>query len=254
MTARRLRNAGWLLAACFVVVLAGGLVARAIADPSALWHIVHGQCVPDQQRHHDPAPCAAVALDQGYAVLKDIRGDYQYLLIPTARVSGIGDPAILAPNAPNYWQDAWEARRFLEQRAGRPVPRDVLTLAINSAAGRSQDQLHIHVDCIRPDVRATLRRHLDAVGPDWAPFPAPLAGRHYRAMRIAQADLVGVDPFRLLARSVPPGQMRWHTLVVAAVTFGTRSGFVLLDDRADLAAGNPGHGESLQDHGCSLLQ
>ena len=187
-------------------------------------------------------------------MLKDLRGAYQFLLIPTARVSGIDDPSILAPHAPNYWQDAWEARRYLEQRAGRPVPRDVLSLAINSAAGRSQNQLHIHVDCIRPDVRAALRQHLNAVGPRWAEFPVPLAGRHYRAMRIAQADLRGVNPFRLLARTVPAPQMRWHTLVVAGATFGDQPGFVLLDDRADAATGNRGHGEALQDHACTLLQ
>ena len=134
------------------------------------------------------------------------------------------------------------------------MPRSFLALAINSATGRSQDQLHIHVDCIRPDVRAALQAHLNAVGSRWAPFPVPLAGQHYRAMRVAQADLAGIDPFRLLARSVPQPEMRWHTLVVAGVTFGTQPGFVLLDDRADLAAGNFGHGESLLDHACTLLQ
>jgi len=247
-----------LAARCFglllAVLLGAGVAGRAAADPSALWHVVHGRCVPDLLRKHDPAPCAAVNLDQGYAVLKDRRGPYQFLLIPTARVSGIDDPAILAPGAPNYWQAAWQARRFLERRVGRPVARDDLTLAINSAAGRSQDQLHIHIDCIRPDVRAALRQHLGVVGAHWAPFPVPLAGKRYRAMRIAQPDLRDVDPFRILAGSVAPDQMRWHTLVIAAVSFGGRPGFVLLDDRANPAAGDWGHGEALQDHACTVLR
>lgn len=250
-------KAGWA-AHCGAILLAAMLLAgfagRAAADPSALWHIVHGRCVPDEMQKHDPSPCASVDLAGGYAVLKDLVGPYQFLLIPTARVSGIDDPAILAPNAPNYWQAAWQARRILEQRVGHQVARDDLALAINSAAGRSQNQLHIHIDCIRPDVQAALRQHLGAVGPDWTPFPVPLAGRHYRAMRITQPDLAGVNPFRILARSVAPGQMRWHTLVVAAVSFGGRPGFVLLDDRADPATGNRGHGEALQDHACTLLQ
>ena len=50
----------------------------AIADPNALWDIVHGQCVPDERTAHDPAPCALVDLDggepRGYAVLKDLVG------------------------------------------------------------------------------------------------------------------------------------------------------------------------------------
>jgi len=32
-------------------------------------------------------------------------------------------------------------------------------MAINSAASRSQDQLHIHVACITPAVAKFLRRH-----------------------------------------------------------------------------------------------
>lgn len=50
--------------------------ARA-ADPNALWDIVHGQCVPNQQRHDDPKPCEMVALhggaERGYAVLSTLR-------------------------------------------------------------------------------------------------------------------------------------------------------------------------------------
>ncbi|HET8997813.1 MAG TPA: CDP-diacylglycerol diphosphatase [Acetobacteraceae bacterium] len=240
--------------ALLALLLSFGLAGRAAADPSALWHIVHGKCVPDLVQKHNPAPCAAVNLEGGYAVLKDRRGPYQFLLIPTARVSGIDDRSILAPGAPNYWQAAWQARHFLEQRVGRAVPRDVLSLAINSALGRSQNQLHIHVDCIRPDVRAALRQHLEAVGPHWAPFPVPLAGQRYRAMRIVQADLKGINPFDLLARSIPASEMRRHTLVVAAVMFGEHPGFVLLDDRANPLHGNFGHGESLQDHTCALLR
>lgn len=243
----------WLLGVCLTALCAAGIAARA-SDPSALWHIVHGQCVPDQRQHHDPAPCAAVSVDKGYAVLKDLRGAYQFLLIPTARVSGIGDPAVLAPDAPNYWQAAWNARRFLAQRVGHAVPRDVLSLAINSSVGRTQDQLHIHVDCVRPDVRAALRQHQAAIGLHWAPFPVPLAGHRYRAMRIDQPELGGINPFRLLARSVPERDMRWHTLVLVVTSLGGRPNFVLLDDRADLLAGDLASGEQLQDHGCALLR
>lgn len=248
----RLRLAALLLFA-LAVVLGVGIAARA-ANPSALWHIVHGQCVPDQLRRHNPAPCATVDVARGYAVLKDIRGDYQFLLIPTARVSGIDDPAILAAGAPNYWQYAWQARRYLEQRVGHAVPRTMLSLAINSSVGRSQNQLHIHVDCVRADVRAALERYQRSIGRSWAPFPVPLAGHHYRVMRVEQSEPGTVNPFRLLAASVSAAEMRWHTLVLVGTAFGGRPGFVLLDDRADLAAGNRGSGEELQDHSCSLLR
>jgi CDP-diacylglycerol pyrophosphatase len=118
----------------------------AAAHPDALWTIVDGQCVPDQRNNGDPAPCALVDLESGYAVLKDLVGNTQFLLIPTVRIGGIESPQILAPHAPNYFADAWRARSFVEQRAGRALPRDWLSLAINSAAARSQNQLHIHID------------------------------------------------------------------------------------------------------------
>jgi CDP-diacylglycerol pyrophosphatase len=44
-----------------------------------------------------------------------------------------------------------------------------------------------------------------------------------------------------------------HTLVVVGMVFGGRApGFIILDDRADLAHGDWGSGEELQDHACAL--
>ena len=188
-------------------LLAGVALTARAADPSALWHIVHDRCVPDEQAKHDPAPCTAVDLAHGYVVLKDIVGNTQFLLIPTARVGGIEDQSVLAPDAPNYWDAAWRARRYVEQRAGHALPRDVLSLAINAVSGRSQDQLHIHIDCIRSDVRAALTQHQADIGARWSDFPPPLAGHHYRAMRLPGAELEGTNPFRLLAAGVP--RRRW---------------------------------------------
>lgn len=234
--------------------LAGVASAARAADPSALWHIVNGRCVPDQTQHHDPAPCIAVDLAGGYAVLKDLIGKTQFLLLPTTRVGGIEDKAILAPNAPNYFADAWRARHYVDERAGHDLPRDAIALAINSIYGRSQDQLHIHIDCLRPDVRAALAQHWAAVGPHWSTFPVNLAGHYYRAMRLLGAELGAINPFRLLAAGVPQADMHRHTLVLVGATFAGKSGFILLDDRADLAAGDRGSGELLQDHACALAR
>ena len=246
------RIAHRLLLATLLAAVA--LTARA-ADPSALWHIVHDRCVPDEQSKQDPAPCTAVDLAHGYAVLKDIVGATQFLLIPTARVGGIEDKAILAPDAPNYWDAAWQARRYVEQRAGHPLPRDDIALAINSTSGRTQDQLHIHVDCLRPDVRAALAKYQAVIGLQWSDFPVPLAGQHYRTMRLSGAELGDANPFRLLAADVPQDDMGSHTLVVAGAIFASdQPGFIVLDDHADLAAGDRGSGESLQDHDCALAR
>jgi CDP-diacylglycerol pyrophosphatase len=229
------------------------------ADPHALWEIVHDHCVPNLRRRGDPAPCAAVDLRdgvaRGYATLKDRSGPTQFLLIPTARVGGIEDPALLAPGAPNLFAAAWRARSFVEARAGRALPREDVALAVNSVSARSQDQLHIHIDCIRAGVRDALRAGAPRIGARWAPLDPPLDGRRYFAMRVLGEDLGPANPFVLLADGVPGAReaMGRYTLVVAGATFAEGGpGFVLLADRADPAAGDRGWGEGLLDHACAL--
>jgi CDP-diacylglycerol pyrophosphatase len=224
-------------------------------DPNALWSIVNGSCVPDQQAHGDPAPCAQVDLDageeNGYAVLKDLVGPLQFLLIPTGRITGIESQEILAPEAPNYFAAAWRARPFVEERAGRSLPRDWLSLAINSEQARTQSQFHIHVDCLRADVHEALVQHSSEVGPEWTPFPVPLAGHHYDAVAVDGEDLDAVNPFTLLADGVPGARaaMGDQTLVVVgAMGQDGEPRFVILADRADMATGDRANGESLQDH------
>ncbi len=248
------------LVAAFLVAV--GTVPSAGADPTALWTIVHEQCVPDEQLHDNPAPCARVDLSggkdagqqTGNAVLKDLVGANQFLLIPTARVAGIESPQILAPDAPNYFGAAWQARTFTNERAGWTLPRDWVSLAINSVAGRTQNQLHIHIDCVRADVHAALSEYATAVGPGWAPFPVPLAGHPYQAMAVSGENLDAVNPFVALADGIPGarGDMGSRTLVVVGAVLPDGSpGFIFLTDRVDTATGDVASGEELQDHaGC----
>jgi CDP-diacylglycerol pyrophosphatase len=236
-----------------LLLLAFG-AAPARADPDALWHIVHDRCVPDQQAHGVPTPCMVVDLAGGTVVLKDNVGDTQFLLLPTARVTGIEDKTVLAPAAPNYFAAAWQARGLVEQRAGRSLPREAIGLAINSRYGRTQNQLHIHIDCLRPDVIAALRAHGPSVGGTWARFPVPLAGHSYLARRLGRADVADANPFVLLADGVPGARTemgRW-TLVVAGVTIAGAPDLLLLADHLDLSTGDRASGEELQDHACAI--
>jgi CDP-diacylglycerol pyrophosphatase len=114
--------------------------------------------------------------------------------------------------------------------------------------------LHIHIDCIKPAVRAALHAHAAAIGPDWAPFPAPLAGARYLARRVGGPDLAGVNPFQLLAE-LPQARaaMGRETLVVTGATGPDgRPGFVLLAGQAIPGTRDKGSGEDLQDHRCAL--
>ena len=243
-------------AAAALVLLAADFAVRA-ADPDALWKIVHDRCVPNQQRNTDPAPCAALSLTggeaHGYAILKDIRGATQFLLIPTGRIKGIESPDILAPDAPNYFAAAWDARRFMAAVLHHDLPQEEVSLAINSPHARTQEQLHIHIDCLRPDVVAALHANVAAIGPAWAALPAPLASHPYRARWLAETELASSDPFKLLAADVGAAAMPQQTLVVAgAVSADGQPGFVLLADHADPATGDRAGGEELQDHDCAV--
>jgi len=244
-----------LLAALLLLALPAGAVRA--ADPDALWKIVHDRCVPHATAGEGPAPCSFVDLAGGYAVLKDIRGATQFLLIPTARIAGIESPAILLLGAANYWQAAWAARRFVDERAGRSLPRQDIGLAINAASRRSQNQLHIHIDCLRPDVIAALAAKAGEIGTGWTRVPLPPAGHPYLARRIDGPDLAGVDPFRLVADSLPgaAADMGGQTLVLAGAGFGAgQEGFYLLDDHVDPAQPARGWGEELLDHDCAVLE
>jgi CDP-diacylglycerol pyrophosphatase len=238
------------------VVTLGGSPAKA-SHPNALWRVVHTLCLRDKQISGLPAPCLAVNRQEGYAVVPDPRHRTQVLLVPTARIPGIESPEILAPDAVNYWQAAWEARRWVERRAHRPMPRDQVALAINSAYSRSQEQLHIHVDCVRPDVRQALIDHGAEIGAAWTRLPVPLAGRWYKARRLAGEELGERNPFDLLVRGDPIVRRRMpsQTLAVIGATFADGSpGFYLLSGHADPLRGDTGFAEGLLDHGCAILR
>jgi CDP-diacylglycerol pyrophosphatase len=220
--------------------------------PNALWNVVHWLCGPDKLLLGSSAPCLAVNRAQGYAVVPDPEHRTQILLVPTRRVTGIESPALLAAGAPNYWQDAWDARRFLERRARRSLARDEIAMAVNSETARTQNQLHIHIDCVRADVRAILAERQGEIDQIWSPLDTPLFGRLYWARRLDGADLRGNDPFKLLAEGLPEARddMGRFALAVVGMDFADGGpGFILL------ANGGPAaFGEGVLDHGCAVLR
>jgi len=243
------------------LVVAALLTASSIgngwaADPDALWKIVHDRCVPGEREHGDPKPCALVYLaggaTQGYAALRDLNGVAQYLLIPTERITGIEDAALLQSEVPNFFAAAWDARKLVSTKLGRQLPRDAYGLVINSVQGRTQEQLHIHIDCIRTDVRDQIRAHAGEVGGAWAVFPIPLAGRSYEALRVSGKRLGSNDPFKLLASGVTgtSSDMGLHTLIVTRTFINGQPGFLLLDRRVTRKEGDRGNGTELLDRAC----
>lgn len=223
---------------------------------SALWHIAQ-RCISDQKSNQNPAPCASVDLSQGvaqgYVLLKDRRGPLQYLLIPTARIHGMESPAIVAPEAPDYFYDAWRGRRLMKLKYGGPIPDDDIALAINSYYGRSQDQLHIHISCVRQDVKRLVREDLPTLTFRWQRLPQKIDNHTYIARRLTLTELKQGNVFRMLAKY--PGAKAnlgaFGEALVAPSTPGHSLDFVLLATRAGPA--NHGAAEEMQNHACPQL-
>jgi CDP-diacylglycerol pyrophosphatase len=227
------------------------------ANRDELWAVVHGICVPAYESIGVEFPCSEVniadGLDRGFVVLRVPSSATHVVVVPTTRISGIESPVLLNKNAPNYWEAAWDARRFVEEGARRQLPRDEIGMAINSAASRSQDQLHIHVSCIAPKVAEFLRRHQTEIHKSWSILRTRLLGHRFAAMKVETESLDHVDPFKLAARGLPSGKLSManQTLAVIGATFDDgRTGFYLLTNDPS-AQGNIVGAEALLDDRCA---
>ncbi|MFM0339491.1 CDP-diacylglycerol diphosphatase [Paraburkholderia fungorum] len=251
LTQARVQRAILRSAAAVAVAFAIGACARLAAiDSNALWKIVDLRCVPSQQATGTPGQCTTVNLDKRYVILKDIVGRSQHLLIPTDRITGIESPLVLAPHAQDYWVDAWASRLYVEKSVKRTLPDNLLGLEINSAYARSQEQLHIHIDCMRGDVSEALARHdKDAPG-EWR--WDTLDGHRYRIMRVT-ALTEDNNPFRLVARdNRSSSAMAMQTiLVTGAGSSADEDGWLVVNSGTDVDNGS-GSAEGLLDHRCHV--
>ena len=233
------------------------LAEPAHADRMALWKIVSLECVPHFEKGEASVPpCEHIDItggkDRGYVDFKDQRGVAQMLTIPIRRVTGIEDPALLEPDAPNYFAGAWGARAYVEGHLHRSLPREAVAISVNSMVRRSQDQLHFHVDCVDNDVATTLAEYKDRLDSQWRPMSVALEGRHYWARRLDSPDLSDISPFRLLADGVDGAKDRmglWTLVAIGATFAGGQPGFILLADDAETGGG---HGQDLQDKECAI--
>ena len=221
------------------------------AGRSALRQIVQDQCVLNWQEHHNPAPCERVYLanpkdgSSGYAVIAAPGGGAHFLLVPTRAMAGIESSELLDPDAPNYFAEAWHARGLIGAFVGHDVPRTVVGLAVGIAQSRTQDQFHIHIECLQQDTFKALRASAENVVDVWSPMT--IAGSTFQALRIMTDGLDASNLFELLAtlNSDARHHMGNYTLVVAGMQFKGGPGFVVL-------AGTGPSGEILLDSTCAV--
>ncbi|HEX3847042.1 MAG TPA: CDP-diacylglycerol diphosphatase [Steroidobacteraceae bacterium] len=232
------------------VLLLCAASACAGPDRDALRRIVQDQCLPHWRSQRAAAPCLRVVVPdpphqrEGYAVLADRKGGAHFLLIPTATIAGVESPELRDPAAPNFFEDAWRARALLAVRIGHGVDRAATGLALNPRHARSQDQLHIHIECLRPDFAASLGAAARDIGGTWA--PVEVGGSRYLAIRAAGEELRD-NPIASLAAQRPEtaADMADYSFVVAGMRFAGAPGFIVL-------AGNGPAGELSLDPTCAL--
>jgi CDP-diacylglycerol pyrophosphatase len=222
------------------------------SHPDALWRIVSQQCVPDQQQHQNPAPCIQVDEPEGFVVFKDRNGPLQYLLMPTTKITGMEDPALLANDTPNFFALAWQARDYMAKKYGKPIDDADISLAVNSEYGRSQNQLHIHISCLKPAVKIRLAQLGNDFSEQWQPLPDGLLRHNYLARRVTATELEQQGAFRLLADGVSGAreQMGRYGLAMTALPGGD---FLLLATERNLWRFNLASVEEIQDHDCKVL-
>ena len=242
-----------LLMSALIVLAAWAWPAEA-GERGLLWRVVQ-TCVLNHDLTGASFPCLSVetpkGVESGYAVLRAPNEAIRVVLSPTVRTAGIEAERLRGTDAPNYFHDAWMARHFVIDDLARTPSRGDLALAVNSKLGRSQDQLHIHVACIRPTVKHMLARaKASSQSANWTRIKVLPSAPYYWAHFEPSRDLSGLNLFDRVAAglNVDPDDMDDVTIVVVGVE---PSGFIVLARKKIPHVSDEPHGEGLLDPNCS---
>lgn len=190
------------LLATTIVAATVGTAGADFLPRSALWTVVRS-CVLAKASLGTSFPCLEVsppsAGEPGFAVIRAPGQATHIIVTPTDQITGIESPLLLQPQAGGYWRAALAARRFVVEASIGPASLDSVGLALNSERTRSQDQLHIHAECVRPDVLQAIRAQSGEIGPAWRPLPHTVDRERLFARTVTSATLAHDNLFALLA-------------------------------------------------------
>jgi CDP-diacylglycerol pyrophosphatase len=182
----RLAASGRVALLCIGAMLAfAAEPAAAGVSRGALWKVVEA-CLISHALTGGAFPCLQVNVsggrERGYVVLRPPLSGSNLILAPTRRIAGVEDASLEASDAPNYFENAWRARKFLDGMAQKPLPHDGVVLAVNSRPSRTQDQLHIHIGCLSSSARRAVQAFATASPVDrWVPLGRSFHGLEFRA-------------------------------------------------------------------------
>jgi CDP-diacylglycerol pyrophosphatase len=237
--------------AAFALVLADHVGSTPL-HRSALWQVVR-TCTLAAQTVGMPFPCEQVTLASddapGSAIIKSPLHKSEFLLMPLEAAAGVESPAVRGGDSSALWQRAWETRSMVQARLGRELPRTAVALVVNSGIARSQDQFHIHIDCVAPSVERKLALYGPKEESSWQLFPQALMGQRYWVKAVDKPELDTTNVIGLIAAGLPKARSamyRVNVVVVGAELADGRPGFYILANWDKVAA------ERLMDHSCAI--
>jgi CDP-diacylglycerol pyrophosphatase len=238
----------FLVLLSFLLVLAGYFYVYS-GNRNALEEIVARDCRVAAPMPRPSPPCEYVDPSKRYVLLRDRKGSVHYLLLPTIAVAGIESPALIGVGLPDYFSLAWAERGILSRHREASFSDREIMLAINSTGGRSQDLLHIHIACMRPEVRRALDdREPDLGTTSWEPLHTELQDKLYLVRHVETARVNEMTPFERLAKELAVGTDKMGDFALAMVA--VEDGFLLLATERDLLDLNFGSAGELQDYDC----
>ena len=125
---------------------------------------------------------------RGYALVHDTAAGKTgvFMLFATARITGIEDPQVLQKPVHAFFEFDWRELTALIKRN----PWD-LAMAVNNKSVRTQDQLLVHLGCVRDDIRTNLDHA--SLSNQWSDIK--LHGHPFIAL---QVDSLSRSPFEIL--------------------------------------------------------
>ncbi|HXC90917.1 MAG TPA: CDP-diacylglycerol diphosphatase [Stellaceae bacterium] len=211
--------------------------------PNALWSLARC-CATDLKsnpgcRYYDKADEFIILKDN--SPLKPV----SYMIIPTVKITGIEDRRIFAPPFVDFWAYGWRQAQTL---IGKPAAD--MALAINSVTGRTQNQLHIHISCVKPEVARALAAAGAKIGSDPATAAQLALGPKQHTYRIVKVTtLTGADSPYNLAAALSGARVDMAAQSIAVVGSTTPGAYYVLDTEARGA--NRGAAEELLDQYCT---
>ncbi|MDF5718416.1 MAG: CDP-diacylglycerol diphosphatase, partial [Rhizonema sp. NSF051] len=223
------------------------------APRNMLWEQVK-KCNTNQQTLHKPEPCVYVDLENKYVVANGSK-PLDYILLPTDKISGIEAPQISRFNSRNYWQYAWNKatdKDYIRSKAPQVKSPEQIGLAINSPQARHQDQLHIHMSCVKKIVSDELdkaEKNRDITDRFQSQNYVNIESKNY-SVRLLNNDSLSDsnNPFLLVKEFVGEKKMGEQSIAVVGRKQG---GFYILKIASDAQNGYKAVAEKLLDEDCS---